>query len=87
MVHGVVAYLGVPLRYRESIIVVLNAFGKRPHTFDEEEVNLLRAFADQAAIAIQKTPLNGQALRSARLDAELLTNRSDEVPTPFTCWD
>ncbi|MFQ5840687.1 MAG: GAF domain-containing protein, partial [Candidatus Methylomirabilales bacterium] len=55
--HGVTSYLGVPLRYRDRIIGVLNIFGKERRTFDEREVNLLQAFGDQAAIALENARL------------------------------
>jgi diguanylate cyclase (GGDEF)-like protein/PAS domain S-box-containing protein len=63
--HGIVAYLGTPLRYRDRLIGVLNVYGKEQHTFDEEEIGLLRAFADHAAIAIAKARLYGEAKRHA----------------------
>ncbi len=63
--QGIVAYLGTPLRYRERLIGVLNVYAKTRHEFDEEEIALLQAFADHAAIAIEKARLYGQAKRHA----------------------
>ncbi len=63
--QGIVAYLGTPLRYRGKLIGVLNVYGKRQHDFDDEEIALLRAFADHAAIAIEKARLYSKAKRRA----------------------
>ncbi len=57
LAHGVVALLGVPVRYRDRIIGVLNVFGKERRTFSEEEIRLLGVFADHAAIAIENARL------------------------------
>jgi diguanylate cyclase (GGDEF)-like protein len=72
---------GVPLRYRERILGVLACVGTRP--FDADDLELMRAFGNQAAIAIEDAqlfeqvralsvtdPLTGLANRR-RLDREL----------------
>lgn len=66
MIHGAVAYLGVPLRYRGRTIGVLNVYGKERRTFHEREVSLLTAFADHAAIALENARL--YALSQRRLE-------------------
>ena len=77
LAHGVVAYLGVPVRYRDRIIGVLNVYGKERRTFSEEEIRLLSAFADHAAIAIENARLHEAAQRrSAELEALLRASRS-----------
>jgi PAS domain S-box-containing protein len=63
--HGVVAYLGVPLRYRNRLIGVLNVYSHARHLFQEREVHLLSAFADQAAIAIEHLRLLEEARAQA----------------------
>jgi signal transduction histidine kinase len=55
--HGVVSHLGVPLRYRDRIIGVLNLYGKERRTFREGEIQLLSAFADHAAVALENARL------------------------------
>lgn len=62
-IHGAVAYLGVPLRYRGRTIGVLNVYGKERRTFREREVGLLSAFADHAAIALENARLYGLSQR------------------------
>jgi GAF domain-containing protein len=66
MIHGAVAYLGVPLHYRGRTIGVLNVYGKERRTFHEREVSLLSAFADHAAIALENARL--YALSQRRLE-------------------
>lgn len=78
---GTAPIASVPLRYRERILGVLSCIGTRP--FDASDLELLRAFASQAAIAIEDArlfeqvrnlsvtdPLTGLANRR-RLDREL----------------
>ena len=75
MAHGVVAFLGVPLRYRDRIVGVLNVYGAKRHTFNDEEVSLLRVFADHAAIAIEKARLYGEAKRHAEVLGKEIVER------------
>lgn len=77
--HGIVAFLGVPLRYRDRIVGVLNVYGAKRHTFDDEEVSLLRVFADHAAIAIEKARLYGEAKRHAEALRKEITERKQAV--------
>jgi len=57
LTHGVAAFLALPLRYHGKIIGVLNVFGKDRRSFQMQEVDLLQAFADQAATAIENARL------------------------------
>jgi len=55
---GLVSMVGIPLKTKdEKVIGVLNCFTAEPHEFHETEVNLLRAVANQSAIAIVNTEL------------------------------
>jgi two-component system, response regulator PdtaR len=55
---GLVSMVGVPLKTKEEkVIGVLNCFTATPHDFSDTEVNLLRAVANQAAVAIVNTEL------------------------------
>ncbi len=55
---GLVSMVGIPLIAKEEkVIGVLNCFTATPHDFSETEVNLLRAVANQSAIAIVNTEL------------------------------
>ncbi|MCF6246942.1 MAG: GAF and ANTAR domain-containing protein [Desulfobacula sp.] len=55
---GLVSMVGIPLiTQEEKVIGVLNCFTAQYHEFSETEVNLLRAVANQSAIAIVNTEL------------------------------
>jgi diguanylate cyclase (GGDEF)-like protein/PAS domain S-box-containing protein len=86
--QGILAYLGTPLRYRDKFIGVLNVYGKSRHLFDEEEISLLRVFADHAAIAIENARLfsqqkrHGEDLRkeiAERMQAEEVLRRYEQI--------
>lgn len=66
------AVIGVPLHWQERVLGVINVTdlgGRQP--FDEKDLHLLEAFAQQAAIAIEKARLF-QAEQKARRRAETL---------------
>ncbi len=55
---GLMSMVGIPLIAKEEkVIGVLNCFTASPHDFSDTEVNLLRAVANQAAVAIVNTEL------------------------------
>ena len=55
---GLVSMVGIPLKTKdEKVIGVLNCFTSEPHDFPDTQVNLLRAVANQSAIAIVNTEL------------------------------
>jgi len=55
---GLVSMVGIPLKTQEEkVIGVLNCFTAAPHDFSDTEVNLLRAVANQSAVAIVNTEL------------------------------
>ena len=55
---GLVSMVGIPLKTKEDLVIgVLNCFTAVPHDFSETEVNLLRAVANQSAVAIVNTEL------------------------------
>ncbi len=55
---GLVSMVSLPLITKEEKVVgVLNCFTAKPHDFSATEVNLLRAVANQSAVAIVNTEL------------------------------
>jgi PAS domain S-box-containing protein len=58
MAEGIVSSINLPLLYGERVTGALSIFTRTPHTFTDEEVNLLRSFAGQAAIAIENARLH-----------------------------
>ncbi|TQM36774.1 helix-turn-helix domain-containing protein [Pseudonocardia cypriaca] len=55
--EGLVSLLGVPLLAGEEVIGVLFAANRVEHSFSPEEISLLSAFADHAAIVLQTARL------------------------------
>lgn len=48
----------IPLRTKGKTLGVLNCYTERPHQFTEEELNLLVALANQAAVAVEHAKLS-----------------------------
>jgi signal transduction histidine kinase/CheY-like chemotaxis protein len=67
--HGSFSLLAVPLQTKGQVIGVLTIGDRVGRVFDEREVALLTAFADQAAIALENSRLYGD-LRDALRRAE-----------------
>ena len=55
--EGLCSLIALPMVVKKDIIGVLNCYTAAPHEFSEEEVNLLIALANQAAISIQNAKL------------------------------
>ena len=78
---NLVSMLGVPLCVKdEEVIGVLNCFTNHPHDFTETEVNLVRAVANQAAVAIYNTKLmfDAQVIRE-ELETRKLVEKAKEI--------
>lgn len=63
--HGLRGWLGVPLRGRDGVLGVVFVADRVRRRFEDDEVRLLEAFADQASIAIESS-----RLYQARVDSE-----------------
>jgi signal transduction histidine kinase len=55
--EGLVSLLSVPLLYTGQVIGTLNVYTGIPHSFSNEEIRILSAFAELSAIAIEKARL------------------------------
>ena len=55
--EGLCSLLSVPMLNRDRAIGVINSYTSIPHKFSTEEVKVLQAIANQAAIAIEHTTL------------------------------
>lgn len=64
---GYRAYLGIPLRVGSRVIGTINLQSKEERDFSEEEIGLISAFADQAAIAIENARLYENLKKSNNL--------------------
>lgn len=62
------SFLGVPVVSKGKTIAVLSVYTEDPHRFNEQEINLLMAIANQAAVAIENASLyHRERRRSAQL--------------------
>jgi signal transduction protein with GAF and PtsI domain len=55
--EGLCSLLSVPMMIREKVVGVINSYTSMPHVFTTEEVKLMQAIANQAAIAIEHATL------------------------------
>ncbi|MEA3506556.1 MAG: GAF domain-containing protein [Elusimicrobiota bacterium] len=62
--EGIVSMLAAPMMVKEKIIGVLNSYTDTPREFTEEEIKILQAIANQAAVAIENTRLNEEILKA-----------------------
>jgi GAF domain-containing protein len=55
--EGLCSLLSVPMMIREKVVGVINSYTSMPHLFTTDEVKLMQAIANQAAIAIEHATL------------------------------
>lgn len=56
--EGLCSLACIPLRTKGKALGVLNCYTERPHHFTEEELNVLMALANQAAVAVEHAKLS-----------------------------
>lgn len=78
---GLVSMLGVPLQGKDGkVIGVLNCFTSEHHDFSDTEINLIKAVANQAAVAILNTELMVKTkVIQEELETRKLVERAKEV--------
>jgi signal transduction protein with GAF and PtsI domain len=91
--EGLISLLSVPLIFQGTAIGVLNVYTKQHHQFSNEEIQILTAFAELSAIAIQKSRLyqrlmnlEEQLRRSERLSllGLIAAEVAHEIRNPLT---
>jgi PAS domain S-box-containing protein len=77
--EGFRAFADFPLKRADRVIGMLSAVYVEPHRFSKIEIELLTAFADQSAIAIENARLYTQADEELRRREEALRRRNREL--------
>jgi signal transduction protein with GAF and PtsI domain len=76
----IVSMLAVPMLARNRVIGVANVYTQEPHDFTETEIKVLQAVANQAAVAIENTKLQQEAVAARQeLETRKLMNRAKAV--------
>ncbi len=60
--EGLVSMIGVPMMIKDRVIGVINSYTQQEYRFSEEEIGILQAIANQAAVAIENTRLDQEIL-------------------------
>ncbi len=91
--EGLVSLLSVPLLFQQRAIGTLNIYTANPHTFPDEEVRTLGAYAELSALALERARLYERVLaiedelrQSERLSALglLAAEIAHEIRNPLT---
>jgi len=73
--EGIVSMLSVPMQVKGRVIGVLNTYTSKPHSYTEEEIEILCSIANQAAVAIENTEL---MVKTRVIQEELETRKKVE---------
>ena len=78
--EGLTSMIAMPMIVKDKAIGVINVYTKNPHTFTQEEVNVLQMVTNQAAVAVENTKLMEEALRAKEaLETRKLIERAKGV--------
>jgi len=80
------SYLGTPILIENAVIGFINLYGLTPGFFQNADGDRLRAFADQAAIAIQNALLYERAQATAALEERQRLARDLHDTVSQTLW-
>jgi signal transduction protein with GAF and PtsI domain len=78
--EGVVSMIGVPMMIKDRVVGVINSYTQKEHKFSEEEIEILQAIANQAAVAIENTRLDQEILSAKEaLETRKIVERAKGV--------
>lgn len=77
--HWLRSYLGAPVIIDGRVIGLINADGSQTNQFSEQHIQYLKAFADQASIAIRNAGLYEQVQRHADELEQRVKERTEEL--------
>ena len=78
--EGIVSLLSVPMMIKDKVIGVINSYTKNEHNFRKEEIEILQAVANQAAVAIENTNLSREILAAKEaLESRKIVERAKGI--------
>lgn len=78
--EGIVSMLSVPMMVKGKAIGVVNSYTAHKHNFAEDEISILQAVANQAAVAIENTKLMEESLAAREaLETRKLVERAKGI--------
>lgn len=77
--EGIQAQALVPMHARGSVVGILSALSYSPHTFSEDEIDMLRAVADQIGVALDNARLFGQVAREQSKLRAVLNSTAEAI--------
>lgn len=78
--EGIVSMLSVPMLVKGKAVGVINSYTAHKHNFTNDEVKILQAVANQAAVAIENTKLMEEMLAArANLETRKLVERAKGI--------
>lgn len=77
---GLVSMLSVPMLIKDRVIGVINSYTQKEYKFSSEEIDILQAIANQAAVAIENTRLGEEILAAKEaLETRKIVERAKGV--------
>ena len=87
---GYRSFLGVPLRLGRRVIGTINLYSRQEREFRPDEIQMITAFADQTAIAVENARLfeevqhkSGELEDAFRIKTDFLNTMAHELRTPL----
>lgn len=78
--EGIVSLLSVPMMIKDQVVGVINSYTRNEHVFTKEEIDILQAVANQAAVAIENTNLSHEILAAKEaLESRKLVERAKGI--------
>ena len=78
--EGLVSMLCVPMMIKDRVIGAINTYTQSEYEFTKEEIDILQAIANQAAVAIENTRLDQEILATKEaLETRKLVERAKGV--------
>jgi signal transduction protein with GAF and PtsI domain len=78
--EGLVSMICVPMMIKDRVIGVINSYTQKEHVFSDEDIGILQAIANQAAVAIENTRLDQEILSAKEaLETRKIVERAKGV--------